>query len=164
MYEYIECMCGDPSCVITVFKENGVSDSIRSSYTIIYPMHYEDHILYTNKWHCITKYFRWVKRFFCYLYKILRNDLHLVYDVNPSFEDLKKLQKLDSSITVENFGTNEFEYYAINNFVKVNSYEVPLFVLLNFLFKGYLAADYVKCVDRNGVPIDKYSCMVFKIF
>jgi len=168
MYECIPCVCGAPGCVILIraiksdnseFLDDRVSDY---NYDIIYPVYYEDHILYTGKWHFITKYFRYLKRFFKYIYKIISNDIYLEYDVMLDDENAQKLQEIDPTIIAKK--ENETSFYTIANKVKVDVSEIPFFVILNFLFKGYMAGEYCKYINNMGMYRPRYSYVVFRIF
>lgn len=167
MYECIPCVCGAPDCMllIKIIKndKSEILENTTANYSIIYPVYYEEYIMYSGKWHFITKYFRYIGRFFKYIYKILRNDIRLVYDIILDEENLYKLQEIDPSIAAKKFDNNS-DLYIISNTIKVNIFDIPFFVILNFLFKGYIAGDFYKYIDDHSEYKPEYSYIVFRIF
>lgn len=167
MYTFIPCTCGSPDCAIIVVKNerSKILDISEANHYVIYPIYYEDYTPYNaDKWYRIGLPFRLIKRFFKYLRKLITNNLYINYDIALNKEDVDELLKFDNSIEYEPVNDLRHGLCFITSKVKVDITEIPFFVLLNFLFNGYIAGYFAKYIDRKGVYRPEYSYLRFSIF
>ncbi len=167
MYTFIPCTCGSPDCAIIVVKNerSKILDISEANHYIIYPIYYEDYTPYNaDKWYRIGLPFRLIKRFFKYLRKLITNNLYINYDIALNKEDVDELLKFDHNIEYEAAEDLQHGLCFITSKVKVDIAEIPFFVLLNFLFNGYIAGYFVKYIDRKGIYRPEYSYLRFSIF
>lgn len=165
MYTCIPCVYGAPEYTITVAKYGLQEGITEEHYVLVYPVYYEDYIVCaTSRFEFVTKSIRWVKRFFKYLRKILKNDIYLVYEGGLTKKNLDTLREIDKEITGTIAEDIHRDFFYITNKLKVNVRDIPFFVLLNFLFNGYIAGVYVKYLSTTGRCVPEYSYVTYKIF
>jgi len=150
--------------IIIKNEKSEILDNTEVNHYIIYPIYYEDYTPYNaDKWYRIGLPFRLIKRFFKYLYKIITNNLYLDYDIALNKEDVDRLLEIDHNIEYDPAEDLRHRLCFITSKVKVDITEIPFFILLNFLFKGYIVGYFIKYIDKRGMYRPEYSYLRFSI-
>jgi len=157
--EHIYCYCMNPLHAISKFSRR--LDDNSSEKVVCYQLSYSSRS-YNDSFFDSFKFVRWFFAPIDWVSNFLELcfcNIMMEYDILLKDSDANKLSSWDPSLKYEKM-IDEFEYCTINNRVHISKKLIPFLIKINFIFNGYIRANYSKYF-LNNIENDDFSIIEF---